>query len=119
MKERWLWLNEEHSGPYSEGTILRMVAKGQADGDTLFWDDAEAQWRPLTHIRDDAHAEDLQEIKREGLRKVEFVAGRTENECPVCQALHGKIFPISEAPRIPPEGCTCDPWSLAKLIGHH
>ena len=119
MIERWLWIDEKAAGPFSEMTIARKVARGEAYGCSLYWHDATQEWRPLTHLRDDAHAGELHEIKAEGFPRVEFVAGRTESECPVCLALHGKRFPISEAPEIPPPGCMCDPWSLAKLVGHH
>ena len=119
MIERWLWIYGATAGPFSEMEIGRKVARGDADGGTLYFHEGSQEWLPLTRLRDDAHAEDLREIRAEGFRRVEFVAGRTESECPVCQALHGRNFPISEAPEIPPPGCTCDPWSLAKLVGHH
>ena len=118
MTERWLWIDGQAAGPFSELAIERKIAKGEANGETLYWQEALQEWRPLTRLRDDSHAEELAEIRIEGCSRVEFVAGRTEEECPVCQALHGKRFPIAEAPAIPPPGCTCDPWSLAKLVGH-
>ena len=119
MIERWLWIDGQAAGPFSEMTIARKVARGEAYGSSLYWHDSSQEWKPLTRLRDDAHVEELHEIQSERFPRVEFVAGRTENECPVCLALHGKRFPISEAPEIPPPGCTCEPWSLAKLVGHH
>lgn len=119
MIERWLCIDGQAAGPFSETAIQRKVAKGEVHGGTLFWHDASEEWRPLTHFRDDAHAEELREIRKGGWARVEFVAGRTEDECPVCQAMHGKRFSFAEAPAIPPHGCTCDPWSLARLVGHH
>ena len=119
MTERWLWLDGQAAGPFSEMAIERKVTKGEANGGSLYWHDASQEWRPLRRFRDDAHAEELREIRADGLPRVEFVAGRTEEECPVCQAMHGRRFPISEAPEIPLPGCLCDPWSLAKLVGHH
>ena len=119
MIERWLWIDEKAAGPFSEMTIARKAARGEAFGSSLYWHDGTQEWRPLTRLRDDAHAEELREIQADGFPRAEFVSGSTENECPVCLALHGKIFPLSEAPEIPPPGCTCEPWSLAKLVGHH
>lgn len=119
MTERWLWIDGQAAGPFSEMVIERKVAKGEIYGSTLYWHDASEEWRPLRHFRDGAHAEELREIRAHGWQRVEFVAGRTEEECPVCQAMHGKRFAITEAPAIPQPDCTCDPWSLAKLIGHH
>ena len=118
MKTRWLWIDGQAAGPYSDAAILRLVAKGDAGSSTLYFHENCEEWRPLTHLRDDAHTEDLAEIRGHGFTRVEFVAGRTEDECPVCQALHGRCFAIAEAPPIPPPDCTCEPWSLAKLIGH-
>ena len=119
MIERWLWIDGQAAGPFSEMTVERKIAKGEASGDTLYWHDATEEWLPLTRFRDDVHAEELREIRSAGFHRVEFVAARTDGECPVCQALHGKRFAISEAPKIPPPGCTCDPWSQATLVGHH
>ena len=119
MTESWLWVNGQAAGPYSEMAILRMAAKGDANGSTLYWHDAAQEWRPLTRFRDDSHADEIRAIRSHGFPRVEFLAGRTEEECPICQALHGRRFLLGEAPTIPPEGCTCEPWSLARLIGHH
>jgi hypothetical protein len=119
MTERWLCLNGEAAGPFSEMAILRMVAKGDADADTLFYHEVSEEWRPLTHFRDDFHAEEIARLRREGFRRVEFVAGRTEEECPICQALHGQRFTLGGQPPIPPDECTCNPWSLAHYTGCH
>jgi hypothetical protein len=116
---RWLWIDGQASGPYSESQIHRLLVRGEANSDTLYWHEASEEWRPLTHYLDDFHAAQLDEIRRAGHSKVEFVAGRTEEECPVCQALHGRRFSIKEPPAIPPEGCTCEPWSHATYTGAH
>lgn len=116
---RWLWIDGQPAGPYSENQIHRLLVRGEVISDTLYWHEASEEWRPLTRYLDDLHAEQLDEIRRSGHPKVEFVAGRTEEECPVCQALHGRRFLIKEAPKIPPEGCTCEPWSQATYAGVH
>ncbi len=117
--ERYLWLNNEATGPFTEGKIIRLVARGEAHGSTLYWHESSEEWKPLTRFLDDKHAEELEEIRKHRFVAVEFVAARTLDECAECQSLHGKHFPINEAPEIPPPGCICQPWSKAHLIGLH
>jgi hypothetical protein len=113
IASRWLWLDGDSTGPYTDPVIQRMVIRGEVNGQTLFFHDASDQWRPMTHYLDDLHTQQLTEYRRAGYERVEFVAGRTEEECPACQAMHGRRFCIAEAPPIPLPDCTCDPWSRA------
>ncbi|MEO8354258.1 MAG: GYF domain-containing protein [Chthoniobacteraceae bacterium] len=117
--ERYLWLNDEATGPFTEGKIIRLVARGEACGSTLYWHETSEEWRPLTHFLDDQHAQALEEMRQHKCVAVEFVGARTIEECPECQSIHGKHFPINEAPAIPPPGCHCQPWSKAHLVGLH
>lgn len=48
----------------------------------------------------------LERYKREGLEKVEWYTALDERTCEDCQALHGNIYPVGQAPELPYKGCT-------------
>jgi hypothetical protein len=51
----------------------------------------------------------LQAMKQVGIKRVKPQASGRPDECPLCRALSGKVFPIEEFPEYPPAGCTCAP----------
>ncbi len=51
----------------------------------------------------------------QGFQKIKILRG-TDWDCPACARLEGRIFPISEAPAVPPEDCTCLPHCSCVLL---
>lgn len=114
--EIWLWLNEAQSGPFSLEDTVEMAKYGHVDRNTMFFDSTVGDWRPLAEFLRGRNEERLAYLQSAGLGAVQIVAGGQGDECPVCSELLDQIFPISSAPALPPEGCTCNPWCKAGYI---
>jgi len=52
--------------------------------------------------------ERLQEMMKQGVAEVQVICA-SNDECPACLALEGKIFRTNDTPPLPPERCTCEP----------
>jgi hypothetical protein len=47
----YLWLNEEQAGPYTLHQVQSMWNEGHITGLTLFWQEGNADWQPLSTIQ--------------------------------------------------------------------
>jgi hypothetical protein len=109
-EEVWLWLGEEQSGPYPLREVLDLSRSGKVNRNTMYFEPAINDWRPLSKLYQEQKAERLAYLRDSGMPAVQIAAGGLADECPVCCELLDKVFPITEAPVIPPEKCTCEPW---------
>lgn len=62
------------------------------------------------------NADRLREMTTGGVSEVQVICA-TDHECPACAALDGKIFPVDDAPVLPPEKCSCIPHCTCILTG--
>jgi hypothetical protein len=81
-----------------------------------FWDDSTQEWKPLRELYRAWAAWQLECIRSTHISHVQFLGGDTEEDCEFCRAMNGKVFPISEAPELPMDQCTCKPWTSAILV---
>ncbi len=51
LRMYYLWLNEEQAGPYTLHQVQSMWNDGQITGLTLFWQEGNADWQPLSAIQ--------------------------------------------------------------------
>lgn len=109
-EEIWLWLGEEQSGPYPLREVLDLCRNGQVNRKTMYFEPAINDWRPLGQLYQEQKAERLTYLRESGMGAVQIAAGGLDDECPACRELLDQIFPITEAPVIPPGNCTCEPW---------
>jgi GYF domain 2 len=115
-EEVWLWLDEEQSGPFTPREILDLCRDGYVDRNTLYFEPAVNEWRPLAQLYEEEKQERLAYLRSAGIGAVQIAGGGQDDECPACRELLDKIFPIADAPIIPPENCTCEPWCKAVYI---
>jgi hypothetical protein len=115
-EEVWLWLGEEQSGPFPLKEILDLSRNGQVDRNTMYFEPAINDWRPLAQLFNEQKADRLAYLHDAGMGAVQIAGGGLDDECPACRELLDQIFPISNAPVIPPENCTCNPWCKAVYI---
>jgi hypothetical protein len=108
----------EELGELSIDRLCRMASRGELDHTAEFWSDQSQKWRGLAGILFDLQPSRLDEMRGAGIKMVEILGSGTD-DCPECLALHGRDFPIEDAPILPPSGCTCVPWcrcvEIAKL----
>ena len=115
-EEVWLWLGDEQTGPFPLKELLILSQNGEVDRNTMYFEPATNDWRPLGQLYHEQKAERLAYLRDSGMGAVQIAGGGLDDECPVCRALLDKIFPIAEAPVLPPENCTCEPWCKAVYI---
>ena len=104
-------------GPFGLQQIMRMRTRGDLGAETEFWSERDKTWKPIVAMMTDFEVYDderLREMREAGILYVTF-AGNDE-DCPACQAFMNKVFPIDEAPTLPPAECTCVPWCRLILI---
>ena len=113
---RWLWNDEQHSGPFTIDQLYCMAKRGKIDHRTLFWSDRCHQWLPLRGLIFDVYPSRLGEMRRAGITRVRVIDSGTGEDCSVCQDLAGRTYPIDAAPTLPAKGCTCVPWCRCIII---
>lgn len=117
MKDtRWLWIDEQQSGPFSVDQLYRMARRGEIGPQTLFWSDNRQMWLPLSGVMFDIEPEEFQQMHECGITRVEILDSGTGEDCPTCHALTGRPYPIATVPALPPDGCTCVPWCRCTII---
>ena len=111
MKDtRWLWIDEQQTGPFTVDQLYRMAQREEIGPQTLFWSDHRKQWLPLTGVMLDIEPGGFQQMRESGIRRAEILDSGTGEDCPACHALTGRTYPIAAVPTLPPDGCTCVPW---------
>jgi hypothetical protein len=50
----------------------------------------------------------LRQFRAQGVRRVKAQSSGRRDECAICRALNGIIYPIDEFPEYPPPGCQCE-----------
>jgi len=115
-EEIWLWLGDEQTGPFPAREILDMCRNGQVNRSTMYFEPSIDDWRPLAQLFNEQKSERLAYLRGAGMGAVQIAGGGQDDECPTCRALLDQVFPIAEAPSIPPENCTCEPWCKAVYI---
>lgn len=117
MKDtRWLWIDEQHSGPYTVDQLYRMAQRKEIGPNTLFWSDSRQQWLPLTGFLFDIEPDGFQQLNEFGITRAEILDSGTGEDCPVCHVLTGRIYPLASVPTLPPDGCTCVPWCRCSIV---
>ena len=105
---RWIWLDEASEGPYSVPALFKMATAGEIGVSTLFWSESKQEWLPLPGLLFDVEPPRLQQMIAAGIERVEVLG--TGSDCEACAALVNKVYPITDAPLLPPTGCLCMPW---------
>jgi hypothetical protein len=60
--------------------------------------------------------ERLRDMRESGIRRVQILGSDREGVCSVCRAAAGKTYPISKAPSLPHERCTCETGCTCMLV---
>lgn len=105
----------EEIGILSIKKIDRMATRGELDHAADFWSERALEWMPLEGIIFDLQPSNLDDLKSSGITRVEII-GSGMNDCPVCEAIQGRDYPIAEVPMLPHPGCMCVPWSRCTEI---
>ena len=129
----WIWIEGQQAGPFSLQQIMRMAKPIEIDPEfpdedcspeitreTLFWSPTLGDWQALKYMpeewdREDDNRDREQERRRFGAQWAEYLGGN----CAFCRQLDKTVVPLSEVTRIPPDGCTCTPWSGAEWLARH
>jgi hypothetical protein len=117
-EKRWLLKDERRSGPFTAQQLYRMIDSKEIDCHSLFWSDWRQQWIPLVYLLHDIYPERLDRMREAGVKRVGVTASRRESEeqsCDACRKLIGQIYLIDAVPDIPPDNCTCVPWSACSI----
>jgi hypothetical protein len=114
----YLWIDGKKAGPFSFYHLGRMARDGEIDRKTLFWSVTKCSWLLLGEILSSSYPsnERVAEMSDARIEFVEFLGSGTGTDCPTCTALNGRRYPIGQAPKLPPEGCTYEPWCRSVLI---
>ncbi len=99
----------EELGEFSIDKLYRMASRGDIDHAAEFWSQQAHDWLPLAGIIFDLNPSSLDDLKSAGITRVEIL-GSGMDDCPACEAIQGRDYPITEVPTLPPPGCTCAPW---------
>ena len=114
---RWIWaFGPDPEGPYSEADLRTMIRRHFITPENLYWSERLQQWRPIRGMHCEDHDERLAEMRRTGVKRVEFADSGHGEDCRVCKELADKRFTILDAPSLPPRGCECEPWCSAKVM---
>lgn len=114
---RKIWLNNHESGKLSLKRLYAMAMEGQIDHTTHFWSEKKQDWLPLSAILFDLDDKDhLAEFADLGITHTQIIGAGHKDECPACAALVNEFFLVTEAPIIPPKGCSCIPWCRLMYI---
>jgi hypothetical protein len=54
------------------------------------------------------NSDKIAEWRTMGFKHVQFLSSGNDDDCPTCQMMNGRVYPIEQAPSEPPEGCTCE-----------
>lgn len=115
----WLWMGDAGGVEFSLAQIESMGREHEITRETLFWSMTQEEWQPLFRLPEEwdraASRDRLAELKAMGFEWVEYVDSGRGDDCEACHALDRRRFRISEAPALPPEGCTCL-WSRVTQI---
>lgn len=118
MKDtRWLWIDEQLSGPYSVDQLYRVAQREEIGPQTLFWSDSRQVWLPLTGVMFDIEPAGFRQVCKSGITRAMVLDSGTGEDCSACHALTGSTYPIAAVPTLPPAGCTCFPWCRCTIIG--
>ena len=115
-EEVWLWQEEEQKGPFQLREVLELSRKGEVNRETMYFEPTINDWRPLAQMYVEEKAQRLAYLRGAGMPAVQIAGGGLHDECPVCRELLDQVFPIDQAPVLPPEKCTCEPWCKAVYI---
>ena len=114
---RWIWVyGPDPEGPYTEAQLREKIRRHDITPEMLYWSERLQQWRPIRAMKCEDHSERLAEMRRSGVKRVEFADSGTREDCRICSELADKRFIIYEAPTLPPAGCQCEPWCRSKVI---
>ena len=114
---RWIWtFGPNPVGPYSEAELREKIRHHAITPETLYWSERLQQWREIRGMKCEDHEERLAEMRRTGVKRVEFADSGKGDDCRICSELADKRFTILDAPSLPPKGCDCEPWCCAKVI---
>lgn len=126
----WLWLEDQHRGPYSAAQICRlaMVDEPQEDEepvpaevnrDTLYFSERAYEWRPLWRLPEEWVEDGYDRAGQAetcGINYLAFLGSGHDDDCDVCKAYECQIVPVQPAPPISAPGCQCQPWSRGIYI---
>lgn len=105
------WTQE---GPFTLNDILKIFRRVNHDGytgDSLYRRLGNKEWKPLRAFAHFEFAEPefrLGELRRLGIKYVEWLTAGLPDECAACKKLDGKIFSVDAPPPIPPVDCQCE-----------
>ena len=103
MKDRrWLWIDDQQSGPFTVAQIYRMAEREEIGPKTLFWSDVREQWFPLVGLMFDFEPGGLERMRASGIKCVKILDSGTGEDCPICHGLIGRKYQIDAPPTLPP-----------------
>ena len=116
-ERRWIWVyGPTAEGPYTPAEIRNMIRREEFTPEALYWSEQFKEWRKIRAMMCENHQENLAELRRAGVKRVEFEDSATGEDCRICSELADKRFLIHDAPDLPPKGCECVPWCRLVLI---
>jgi hypothetical protein len=101
-------------GLLSLDKLYRLVTRGDLDAPREFWSEEKKSWLPLSGIMFDIEPSRVSQMREAGVSLVSVLGSGAD--CPACDALQKKSFPIDEAPTLPPAGCSCIPWCRLTMV---
>jgi hypothetical protein len=122
MSERkaYLEISGEKVGPYEIKQIYSMWEQSKVDRTTPMWRESLGRWGTVADVPEEMFGypseERLRDIATTGIEFVEVLPAGDERDCPVCTAVRGIKFPVTQAPQIPLPCCTCQPWSRCVYV---
>ena len=84
-----------------------------------FWSERDREWKPMAGIMNDfspSPDERLASAISAGIQWVKVLDSGQPDDCTACKSLAGRRYPIAQAPRLPPLGCSCLPWCRCVTI---
>ena len=111
-KKYWLWLGDQHSGPYSVAQICRLAGDDEpsedqepepalVNRDTLYFSERADEWRQLWRFPEEWVEDGYDQAKQasdSGINYLEFLGSGHDDDCDACKAYECQIVPIKPAP---------------------
>lgn len=119
--KRRIKFNGEELGEFNLQKLMRMRSNEEIDHTTEFFSQRKNEWLPLAGILEDMEdiqpiGEKVEDMRRLGFKKVRFLAGGDDGDCPSCRAIAEIAHAIDAVPTMPPDDCTCNPWCRLCVI---
>lgn len=97
-------------GSFTIPQLHRMSKRGEFDYHAEYWSERAGGWRRIAGIISEEHPKSFSSFKAAGVQFVKLLSSGEDGDCPSCLAICGNVYPVDEAPEVPPWDCSCEPW---------